>query len=54
MNEMELLREAAAHTPLPALSELDAARARLTAAIAANQATSDLAPSDLPPSMDVA
>jgi hypothetical protein len=35
MNEMELLRE----TPLPAPAELDAARARLVAAIAADPAT---------------
>lgn len=33
MNDMELLRELAQETPLPALSELDAARSRLVAAI---------------------
>jgi len=38
MNEMELLRELAEETSLPAPAELDAARARLTAAIAANPA----------------
>jgi hypothetical protein len=47
VNEMELLREAAGDTPLPALSELDAARARLSAAIAADLAMSDQAASDL-------
>jgi hypothetical protein len=35
MNEMELLRELAQETPLPAPAELDGARARLAAAIAA-------------------
>jgi hypothetical protein len=35
MNEMELLREVAEETPLPAPAELSGARARLTAAIAA-------------------
>ena len=35
MNEMELLGELAQETPLPAPAELDAARARLAAAIAA-------------------
>jgi hypothetical protein len=39
MNEMELLRELARETPLPAPAELDAARARLAAAIAADPAT---------------
>ena len=39
MNEMELLRELAQETPLPAPAELDAARARLVAAIAADPAT---------------
>src|ERR1022692_4065891 len=39
MNEMELLRELARETPLPALGELDAARARLVAAIATDPAT---------------
>jgi heme/copper-type cytochrome/quinol oxidase subunit 4 len=34
MNEMELLRQMAKETPLPAPAELDAARARLVAAIA--------------------
>jgi hypothetical protein len=36
MNEMELLRQRARETPLPAPAELDAARARLVAAIAAD------------------
>jgi len=36
MNEMELLQRMAQETPLPALAELDAARARLGAAIAAD------------------
>jgi hypothetical protein len=39
MNDMELLRELAQETPLPAPAELDAARARLAAAIAADPAT---------------
>ena len=39
MNEMELLRELARQTPLPAPAELDAARARLVAAIATDPAT---------------
>jgi hypothetical protein len=39
MNDMELLRELAQETPLPAPAELDAARARLDAAIAADPAT---------------
>ena len=34
MNEMELLRELAEETPLPAPAELDGARARLAAAMA--------------------
>ena len=38
MNEMELLRELARETPLPAPAELDAARARLAAAIATDPA----------------
>jgi hypothetical protein len=38
MNEMELLRERAQETPLPAPAELDAARARLVAAITADPA----------------
>jgi hypothetical protein len=38
MNDMELLRELAQETPLPAPAELDAARARLVAAIASDQA----------------
>ena len=38
MNEMELLAELARETPLPAPAELDAARARLAAAIAADPA----------------
>ena len=38
MNEMELLREMAQQTPLPAPAELDAARARLLAAITADPA----------------
>jgi hypothetical protein len=39
MNEMELLRELAQQTPLPAPAELDPARARLLAAIATDPAT---------------
>jgi len=39
MNEMELLRELAQQTPLPAPAELDSARARLAAAIATDPAT---------------
>ena len=39
MNEMELLREMAQQTPLPAPAELDAARARLVAAITTDPAT---------------
>jgi hypothetical protein len=39
MNEMELLRELAQETPLPAPAELDAARARLLAAITTDPAT---------------
>jgi hypothetical protein len=39
MNEMELLREMAQETPLPAPAELDAARARLIAAITTDPAT---------------
>ena len=39
MNEMELLRQMAQQTPLPAAAELDAARARLVAAI-----TTEIAP----------
>jgi hypothetical protein len=39
MNEMELLRQVAQQTPLPAPGELDAARARLVAAITADPAT---------------
>ena len=38
MNEMELLRERAQQTPLPAPAELDAARARLVAAITTDPA----------------
>jgi hypothetical protein len=38
MNDMELLRELAQETPLPAPADLDAARARLVAAIAADPA----------------
>jgi hypothetical protein len=38
MNDMDLLRELAQGTPLPAPAELDAARARLVAAIAADPA----------------
>jgi len=38
MNEMELLRELAQQTPLPAPAKLDTARARLVAAIAADPA----------------
>ena len=39
MNEMELLRELARGTPLPAPANLDGARARLVAAITADPAT---------------
>ena len=39
MNEMELLRELAQETPLPAPGELDVARARLVAAITTDPAT---------------
>jgi len=39
MNDMELLWELAQETPLPAPAELDAARARLVAAIATDPAT---------------
>jgi hypothetical protein len=39
MNEMELLRELAQQTPLPAPADLDAARARLVAAITTDPAT---------------
>jgi hypothetical protein len=39
MNEMELLRELAGETPLPARAELDGARARLVAAITTDPAT---------------
>jgi hypothetical protein len=39
MNDMELLRELAQETPLPAPAELDAARARLLAAITTDPAT---------------
>ena len=39
MNEMELLRELAGETPLPAPAELDRARARLVAAITTAPAT---------------
>jgi hypothetical protein len=39
MNEMELLRELAQETPLPAPAELDAARARLIAAITTEPTT---------------
>jgi hypothetical protein len=38
VNDMELLRELARQTPLPAPAELDAARARLVAAIGAHPA----------------
>jgi hypothetical protein len=40
MNEMELLRKLAQETPLPAPAELEEARARLLAAVAADPATS--------------
>jgi hypothetical protein len=43
MNEMELLWELAQETPLPAPAELDAARARLVAAIGADPAAGRLA-----------
>ena len=39
MNDMELLRELAQETPLPAPAELDVARARLVAAIVTDPAT---------------
>ncbi|HYB15360.1 MAG TPA: hypothetical protein VEF71_07805 [Streptosporangiaceae bacterium] len=39
MNEMELLRDLAQETPLPAPADLDAARARLLAAITTDPAT---------------
>jgi hypothetical protein len=39
MNEMELLRELAQETPLPAAAELDAARAKLVAAITTEPTT---------------
>jgi hypothetical protein len=39
MNEIELLRELARETPLPVPAELDAARARLVAAITTDPAT---------------
>ncbi len=39
MNDIELLRELAQETPLPAPAELDAARARLVAGIATDPAT---------------
>jgi hypothetical protein len=39
MNEMELLQQVAQETPLPAPGEMDAARARLVAAITADPAT---------------
>ena len=39
MNEMELLRELAQETPLPAPAELDGVRARLVAAIATDPGT---------------
>jgi hypothetical protein len=42
VNEMELLRELAQETPLPAPAELDVARARLAAAIAADPAAGRL------------
>jgi len=44
MNEMELLRELARETPLPAPAELGAARARLVAAIATGPAAGRSAP----------
>ncbi|HEY5355811.1 MAG TPA: hypothetical protein VIK57_25505 [Streptosporangiaceae bacterium] len=43
MNDMELLRELGQETPLPAPAELDAARARLAAAIASAPAAAGLA-----------
>jgi hypothetical protein len=43
MNEMKLLRGLARETPLPELAELDAARARLAAAIAADPGSAHLA-----------
>jgi hypothetical protein len=44
MNDMELLRELAQETPLPAPAELGAARARLAAAIAADPASGGFTP----------
>jgi hypothetical protein len=44
MNEMELLRQMAQETPLPAPADLDAARARLVAEIATDPATGRLTP----------
>jgi hypothetical protein len=58
MNDMELLKEMAQETPLPAPADLDAARARLAAAIAAEpsrdaadlaQVTTDQPPEPRPP-----
>jgi hypothetical protein len=46
MNDMELLRELAQETPLPAPGELDAAQARLAAAIAADPAAHSAAVPD--------
>ena len=43
MNDMELLRELAQQTPLPAPAELEAARARLVAAITSDPAAGRLA-----------
>jgi hypothetical protein len=43
MNEMDLLRELARQTPLPAPAELDAARARLVTAITTDPATNGTA-----------
>jgi hypothetical protein len=46
VNDMELLRELAQETPLPAPAELDAARTRLAAAIATDPAGHDAAGAD--------
>ena len=48
MNEMELLQELAQQTPLPAPAELDGARARLTAAMAAREPAEGPASSGAP------
>jgi hypothetical protein len=50
MNEMELLRELAQETPLPAPAELNAARARLVAEITTDPATYATAVAEVPAS----